>query len=244
MTGTLSHTSVRTIGLLVWVLQQSCFGWQGRPSAKFPVENLVIVDAQRRKYLGLVSSCFVGGVLGGWPVEALASNLPEATGADLSNVGTVETLIPIVALRSSLDQLKSQLAKPPSSPSLVIDTSIPREELAFKRLFDVYSDPVSYKQKFLDQNAFLVYYTKGFDGPGRPNIEADVNKRQTEQFGLRNEAWIAWENFLAETAFLQEDDNDCLSYLNGSIRAIDAYLELAPLDAVKIAKSKVTEMLR
>ena len=35
--------------------------------------------------------------------------------------------------------------------------NIPRDENDFKRLFDSYSTPVSYKQKFLDQNAFLVY---------------------------------------------------------------------------------------
>jgi len=242
MTRPLSNGNFRFFGLMVWVSQQSSFGWQGQPSVHFPVDKLVIVDRQRRKYLGLVSSSLMGVVLGGRPVEASARNLPETTGADLSNIGTVETLIPIVALRSSLETLGSHLAKLPSSRNLVIDTSIPRDEMAFKRLFDAYSDPVTYKQKFLDQNAFLIYYTKGFDGPGRANIEADVNERQTEQFGLRNEAWIAWENFLAETAFLQEPNNDCLSYLNTTIRAIDAYLELAPLD-VKIAKSKVMGML-
>ena len=244
MTRPLSNGSFRFFGLMVWVSQQSSFGWQGQPSAHFAVDKPDIGDVPRRKYLGLVSSSLMGVVLGVRSVEASARNLPETTGADLSNIGTVETLTPIVALRSSLEKLGSQLAKVPSSPNLVIDTSIPRDEMAFKRIFDAYSDPVTYKQKFLDQNAFLIYYTKGFDGPGRANIEAGVNERQTEQFGLRNEAWIAWENFLAETAFLQEPNNDCLSYLNTTIRAIDAYLELAPLDDVKTAKSKVIGMLR
>ena len=44
---------------------------------------------------------------------------------------------------------------------------LPSGEKEFKRLFDEYSQGVSYKQVYLDQNAFLVYYTKGFDGPGR-----------------------------------------------------------------------------
>ena len=43
--------------------------------------------------------------------------------------------------------------------------ALPREEKAFKRVFDEYSDAVDYKTKFMDQNAFLVYYTRGFDGP-------------------------------------------------------------------------------
>jgi len=37
-----------------------------------------------------------------------------------------------------------------------LEQNIPRDENDFKRIFDSYSTPVSYKQKFLDQNAFLV----------------------------------------------------------------------------------------
>jgi hypothetical protein len=44
-------------------------------------------------------------------------------------------------------------------------------------LFDEHSEGISYKQQFLDQNAFLVYYTKGFDGPGRPSIEDEDSNR-------------------------------------------------------------------
>jgi hypothetical protein len=232
-----ASSSCRIVGLLAGFSLISCFAWQGLSSAHHYHENLPAVDTQRRKYLGLVSSNFVGAILGGGRPTS-ARNLPEATGADLSKVGTVETLVPIIAVRYSLDQLRPQLAKP-SSSGLAIDSSIPRDEMAFKRLFDAYSDPVSYKQNFLDQNAFLVYYTKGFDGPGRSNIEADMNQRQTEQFGLRNEAWIAWENFLAETAFLQDEDNDCISYLNATIRAIDSYIMLAPVNDAKTAQSKL-----
>jgi len=198
-----------------------------------------IDDAQRRRYLNhfVTSGCVGRFLLGG--LEASASNLPESTGVDLSNVGTIETLIPILAMKSSLDQLKLQLVQSPTSTLTIDTTTIPSNELTFKRIFDAYSDPVSYKQKFLDQNAFLVYYTKGFDGPGRPNIEADVNLRQTEQFGLRNEAWIAWHNFLDEVPFLQDPDNDCLTYLNDTIRAIDAYILLAPPNDVKTGKTRL-----
>jgi hypothetical protein len=114
--------------------------------------------------------------------------------------------------------------------------AIPSSEQDFKRLFDAYSDPVSYKQKFLDQNAFLVYYTKGFDGPGRANIEEGVNERQTLQFGARNEVWIAWENFLVELKFIDDADNDLSKYLADTTRAIDSYLRLAPVADVKEAQ--------
>ena len=49
----------------------------------------------------------------------------------------------------------------------------PKDEKSLKRLFDEYSSDVSYKQKYMDSNAFVVYYTKGFDGKDRPNIEDD-----------------------------------------------------------------------
>jgi hypothetical protein len=115
----------------------------------------------------------------------------------------------------------------------------PTEEEDFKRIFDAYSDPVSYKQKFLDQNAFLVYYTKGFDGPGRPNIEDDINERQTIQFGTRNEAWINWQNVLVELKFVEDEDNECLKYLTNTIRSVDTYLKLAPQQDLKEAQRAV-----
>lgn len=227
------------MGLLIGFSLLSCFGWQGRPLVQQSqsLKNRAMSFGKRRDYLGLVSSSFIAGILSGEP-KAMASNLPVPTGADVSKVGTLEKLVPIVALRSSLEQLKSQLTEP-SFSKLTIDASLPRDETAFKKLFDAYSDPVSYKQKFLDQNAFLVYYTKGFDGPGRASIEADMNERQTQQFGFRNEAWIAWENFLSETAFIKDEDNDCIAHLNATIQAIDSYIMLAPVDDVQLAKSQV-----
>ena len=56
-------------------------------------------------------------------------------------------------------------------------SKIPLIEKDFKKLFDEHSEGISYKQQFLDQNAFLVYYTKGFDGPGRPSIEEEDSNR-------------------------------------------------------------------
>jgi hypothetical protein len=168
---------------------------------------------------------------------AQARNLPASTGADTSQTGTVQTLVPMVSLRQSLKVVQSQLATTTTQkPSL---GSIPTNEQDFKRLFDAYSDPVSYKQKFLDQNAFLVYYSKGFDGPGRPSIEDKdgvVNERQTLQFGARNEAWIAWDNFLVELQFINDNDNDLDKYLQATIQALDAYLSLAPNQDIQQAK--------
>lgn len=95
---------------------------------------------------------------------ASAANLPQNTGADLSKTGTIDTLIPIVAMKQSLESINSQLmAKSGTlipddckSALKILQQNIPRDENEFKRLFDSYSTPVSYKQKFLDQNAFLV----------------------------------------------------------------------------------------
>ncbi|CAJ1946472.1 unnamed protein product, partial [Cylindrotheca closterium] len=132
-----------------------------------PLSSSYSSPSSRRKFLesaGWLSVVFTGmGSMG----SADARNLPISNGADTSRTGTVDTLKPIVLLRYSLSDLKLQLK---NKQTLDLE-GMPTTEEAFKRLFDAYSDPVSYKQKFLDQNAFLVYYTKGFDGPGRPNIE-------------------------------------------------------------------------
>lgn len=101
-----------------------------------------------------------------------AQNLPKATGADLTKTGTTEKLAPILELEEKLRQAAELLKPLPlltkelQSKEVVVDLSrllsvIPTHEGEFKRLFDEYSDPISYKQKYLDQNAFLVYYTKG-----------------------------------------------------------------------------------
>jgi len=104
---------------------------------------------------------------------AFAKNLPDPVVVDTSKTGTQETLEPILRLEASLKVLSRVIAKE-YSPATIVETlaksAIPTQEKVFKSIFDAYSDPVSYKQKFVDQNAFLVYYTQGFDGPGRPSI--------------------------------------------------------------------------
>jgi hypothetical protein len=99
--------------------------------------------------------------------RASAANLPPSTGADLSKTGSIDTLVPIVAMKQGLDSVKSQLVSksadaiilPEECQSILktlLQSGMPRNENDFKKLFDAYSTKVSYKQKFLDQNAFLV----------------------------------------------------------------------------------------
>jgi len=163
---------------------------------------------------------------------ASARNLPSSTGADESKTGTVTSLKGIVSLRYSLSRLEGKRYQ--KNMNYLDGVTIPSDEQSFKRIFDSYSDSVSYKQKFIDQNAFLVYYTKGFDGPGRPNIEEDNNERQTLQYGFRNDAWICWDNVLTELKFIDDDDDgELLKYITATIRAVDSYLRLAPTEDVK-----------
>ena len=106
------------------------------------------------------------------PQEAFARNLPEATGATGTSRGMITALRPIVNMQSTVRQAVALL--PDLSACQNALRSIPTDEKSFKRIFDEYSEGVSYKQVYKDQNAFVVYYTKGFDGPNRPSIEAEV----------------------------------------------------------------------
>jgi hypothetical protein len=96
-----------------------------------------------------------------------------------------------------------------------------------------------------------VYYTKGYDGPGRDSLEKDpVNERQTMQFGARNEAWICWDDFLAEFDFYvssstngddaEEGFAGMMKYLSNTIQAVDIYLKLSPPDDLKEAELEVS----
>jgi hypothetical protein len=152
----------------------------------------------------------------------------------------------------SLEQIRQFLIRQESlegaSSFLVLsnELGIPTDETTFKRLFDNYSDNVSYKQRFLDQNAFLVYYTKGFDGPNRPSIESDLPVKQTLQYGARNDASVAWQGFLDEVNYVAKHPtegslSDLDELLKRVINAVDAYLDLAPAEdreqAMKAIKS-------
>eukprot|EP00537_Pseudo-nitzschia_pungens_P018684 CAMPEP_0172404760 /NCGR_PEP_ID=MMETSP1061-20121228/64252_1 /TAXON_ID=37318 /ORGANISM="Pseudo-nitzschia pungens, Strain cf. pungens" /LENGTH=322 /DNA_ID=CAMNT_0013139687 /DNA_START=36 /DNA_END=1004 /DNA_ORIENTATION=- len=237
--------------------------------------------SSRRRLFSMISHQLLEGTALGFAAlsspgrPAFARNLPASNGADTSKVGTVAALIPLVTLRNNLKSLRLSVeeeqrntdngrpldtitkSKTEFSFKIVAKDSsrgsatIPIREEAFKRIFDAYSDQVSYKQKFLDQNAFLVYYTKGYDGPGRDSLEKDpVNERQTLQFGARNEAWICWDDFLAEwdfyassargTADIEEVLLDMMKYLSNTIQAVDNYLKLSPPEDLQAAQQELS----
>lgn len=188
------------------------------------------------------------------PKPAFASNLPQNTGADFSKSNTVEALIPIVKMDRSLRTAKSLLHGNSDEVGMkalaeniisVLKSSIPLEnEIAFKKIFDEYSDPVSYKQKFMDQNAFLVYYTKGFDGPNRPSMESGDVPKQTLQYGSRNDAWVAVNDLVEELMFAKKSGDgssveDLLIPLDRAIVAFAQYLSLAPKPDVEKANQSL-----
>lgn len=206
--------------------------WSRKESAALSLKSPADNAPSRRMALSRILKVpFILGSANLVPDVAWARNLPVSTGAPSDECGTLEALIPIARIRQSLD-----------GPVLALPYAIPREEQTFKRLFDAYSDPVSYKQKFMDQNAFLVYYTRGFDGPNRPSIEDGLPEKQMLQYGARNEAWIAWEELQVEMDFQRshpEDDNDVDKWLEKLIAAMDAYLQLAPPDDVHQAMQSI-----
>jgi hypothetical protein len=109
------------------------------------------------------------------PLSASARNLPTSNGASGANRGEASTLVPILQMRNDVESALAQIANLQECESLL--SKLPQIEKDFKKLFDEHSEGISYKQQFLDQNAFLVYYTKGFDGPGRPSIEEEDSNR-------------------------------------------------------------------
>lgn len=187
-----------------------------------------------------------------------AANLPTSTGADMSRTGTLDALIPLVAMEEALMAAKQDLLEARDDSGVSADTvrtisnalasSIPSEQTLFKRKFDEYSEPVSYKQKFMDQNAFLVYYTKGFDGPNRPPMEssADPVPLQSIQYGLRNDAWANYDELLSELSFFSPSDSsstieDILKPLNNCIASFEAYLSYSSAADVADARRRVKQ---
>ena len=108
-------------------------------------------------------------------LSAWARNLPASNGASGANRGEASTLVPILQMRNTVELAIAQIANLEECETLL--SKLPLIEKDFKKLFDEHSEGISYKQQFLDQNAFLVYYTKGFDGPGRPSIEEEDSNR-------------------------------------------------------------------
>lgn len=207
-----------------------------------------------KRRLVLAKACVATvSLLTGYAQVSTARNLPEASNVStLSKTGTMETLFPIVRMKQTLSHFYAEFKQKEDAVTSTIleewlnDTflkEIPTDEKSFKAIFDAYSDPVSYKQKFVDQNAFLVYYSRGFDGPGRPNIENDLPVKQTLQYGARNEAWVAWDAFLAEARYAMNhpsekvDTIELVQQLTSLIAAIDYYLAQAPREDTERALS-------
>jgi hypothetical protein len=189
--------------------------------------------------------------------------MPKSNGANLSKVGTLETLLPLVQLRNILldcativDNAGVSLIAGTQKKEVITKLSalldcVPQEESKLKKLFDEYSDTVSYKQRYLDQNAFLVYYTRGFDGPRRPTIEeTNDNDKQTLQYGTRNDVWVSLEDITSTLKYYSlntidpNDEKEALQDMKVSfhraISAMDSYLDLVPQEQLGEAQNLVS----
>lgn len=92
--------------------------------------------------------------------QAQARNLPESTGATGDARGSVAALVPIVSLESALLAATAAVsARTLDSAAKALNAS-PASERDFKRVFDEYSADVSYKQRYMDSNAFVVCPTR------------------------------------------------------------------------------------
>jgi len=162
--------------------------------------------------------------------RSFAANLPETNGASLTKTGTNEALKPILDLRAALQKVAQ--VKDVEAIATLLSSAAPTDERSFKRLFDEYSNPISYKQNYLDKNAFVVYYTAGFDGPGRQSIETltPSETKQKDQYYYRNEAWIAIEDARSEAAFILanpiESRADLDVALQKALASVSAYIDL------------------
>ena len=190
----------------------------------------------RRRFIG-AATAFVPGL-------AVGANLPSDNGAKGDQRGMVAALVPIVRVASGIAQASRAVQAGKLQDAQKALDAIPATEKPFKRLFDEYSEPVSYKQKYKDSNAFVVYYTQGFDGAGRPSIEAPDAKeeRQTRQYGYRNDAWAAVDDARAEVKYCIEEKaetTELSSMLKRASAALDGYLGLAPSSDVAAARAKL-----
>ena len=190
----------------------------------------------RRRFIG-AATAFVPGL-------AVGANLPSDNGAKGDQRGTVAALVPIVRVASGIAQASRAVQAGKLQDAQKALEAIPAAEKPFKRLFDEYSEPVSYKQKYKDSNAFVVYYTQGFDGANRPSIEAPDAKeeRQTRQYGYRNDAWAAVDDARAEVKYCIEEKaetTELSAMLKRASAALDGYLGLAPSSDVAAARAKL-----
>jgi hypothetical protein len=182
---------------------------------------------------------------------------PARARAAEPTTGTAAALRPIVGY--SLAVREAVRAAEASQLQRCADAlaAVPATEGSFKSSFDAFSEAKSYLTEYKDKNAFVVYYTGGFDGPGRARLgtreDTDPQlERQSAQFGLRNDAWAALDEGRATLRFMlsdssassssssgsldPEDVRDLLAALRASDKAFEAYLTLAPPPVVEDAR--------
>ena len=189
------------------------------------------------------------------PFAAYARNLPESTGASGEKIGTIEALIPIFNIQKKVNSINELLGDSGNSnyhdialSCNKILTEIPfiDNETKFKRVFDEYSQGISYKQVYKNNNAFLIYYTKGFDGIDRPSIEIQdqMEVLQGKQYGYRNEIWIGIDESRSELSYLLSQSNlmkndlsDLVDYITQTKAALDNYIQLAPPQQLEVVRN-------
>jgi len=179
------------------------------------------------------------------PFSAQARTMPDGTNSPSGSA--VNNLVPILGMQQEIATLidstttsqKNSAAWPTVRNRILSNRKVPTQEASFKALLDLYSQPVSYKTQFMNQNAFLVYYTQGFDGPGRPSIETDTKQeaQQKRQYGARNDAWIAWDDVVAgasdptlsstSSTSVQDITTNILEPLERTSEALQLYLKEA-----------------
>lgn len=209
-------------------------------AAEAAAERAAAQRQLQRASTAAATALAAGAVLCCTPLEAQllaahAANMPEATGASGTKRGTAEALRPIEDMRGVLERARAESAKGRDLQLLsAILSELPREEKLFKRVFDEYSNGISYKQQYLNNNAFVIYYSQGFDGVGRASIETESadEAKQKAQYGYRNEAWIALDDCRAELDYLvasgpSESRKDLDSALLKALQSVEAYLSLA-----------------
>lgn len=127
----------------------------------------------RRAAAGQLAALGIGAIATtARPGGAVAANIPTDNGAGGRARGTAEALRDVVAMQAAVEAAVAACPKNLGEVQKSLGSkAVPTSEKDFKRLFDEYSEAITYKQRYMDQNAFLVYYTGGFDGPGRPKME-------------------------------------------------------------------------
>ena len=171
-----------------WHAVDSSKGMQGTPNqsavASVALRAFMRRTAMRKHWLLLTCNCvatamapprlarrrFIGAATAFVPGLAVGANLPSDNGAKGDQRGTVAALVPIVRIASGIAQASRAVQAGKLQDAQKALDAIPATEKPFKRLFDEYSEPISYKQKYKDSNAFVVYYTQGFDQCGNQPV--------------------------------------------------------------------------